>query len=53
MGIYVRDANNSFAFYRACLAPLGIRMVQERFEGIWVNLGVDVAMRTMPARYLL
>ncbi len=33
MGIYVRDAKTSFAFYRACLAPLGIRMVQERFAG--------------------
>src|SRR5256885_11405114 len=33
MGIYVRDAKTSFAFYRAVLAPLGIRMVQERFEG--------------------
>ncbi|HEY4942660.1 MAG TPA: VOC family protein [Rhizomicrobium sp.] len=33
LGIYVRDAKTSFAFYRACLAPLGIRMVQERFAG--------------------
>ena len=33
LGIYVRDAGTSFAFYRACLAPLGIRMVQQRFEG--------------------
>lgn len=33
LGIYVRDAEASFAFYRACLAPLGIRMVQERFKG--------------------
>jgi len=33
MGFYVRDADKSFAFYRACLAPLGIRMVQERFAG--------------------
>lgn len=33
MGIYVRSAAVSFPFYRACLAPLGIRMVQERFEG--------------------
>lgn len=33
MGIYVRDARTSFPFYRAVLATLGIRMVQERFEG--------------------
>jgi len=33
MGIYVKSAEKSFPFYRACLAPLGIRMVQERFEG--------------------
>jgi len=32
-GIYVRDAKTSFRFYRACLAPLGIRMVQARFAG--------------------
>ena len=33
LGIYVRSASISFAFYRTCLAPLGIRMVQERFAG--------------------
>ena len=33
LGIYVRDAKTSFGFYRACLAPLGIRMVQARFAG--------------------
>jgi catechol 2,3-dioxygenase-like lactoylglutathione lyase family enzyme len=33
LGIYVRDANVSLPFYRACLATLGIRMVQERFAG--------------------
>ena len=33
LGLYVRNAETSFAFYRACLAPLGIRMVQERFAG--------------------
>jgi len=32
-GIYVRSAKASFAFYRACLAPLGIRLVEEQFAG--------------------
>ncbi len=33
MGIYVKSAEVSFPFYRAVLATLGVRMVQERFEG--------------------
>ncbi|HTP76956.1 MAG TPA: VOC family protein [Rhizomicrobium sp.] len=32
-GFYVRDAEKSLAFYRACLAPLGIEVVQVQRGG--------------------
>jgi catechol 2,3-dioxygenase-like lactoylglutathione lyase family enzyme len=32
-GFYIRDAANSLNFYRACLAPLGIDVLQEQFGG--------------------
>ena len=27
------------------------RVIQERFEGVWINLGVDVAMAATPEKY--
>ncbi len=35
-GLYCRDAEKSHAFYRACLAPLGIRVIEEqpRFKAV-------------------
>lgn len=33
MGIYVKSAETAFPFYRAVLATLGIRMVEEGFGG--------------------
>jgi catechol 2,3-dioxygenase-like lactoylglutathione lyase family enzyme len=33
MGIYVKSASTAFPFYRAVLATLGIRMVEEGFGG--------------------
>lgn len=34
LGFYVRDAKASLGFFRACLAPLGIEVVQEQRGGL-------------------